>query len=1084
MNNLSHNIEQYIHTYLPIDDPLYSYDYYKHKEFYDLKLDSFEVPDPDSLGLKHQLLQRRYFSPFTNQTRGLIYHEMGTGKSRIISLIVEFNKRYRKCRNYKCDRALIILPNKKLVNQLRDEIYNIFKDEYEYDYSEKEKIAMRNLGISISLSEKAKEFRIRKNINKIYQIVTTSSFFKNMGTDKYIIDNFSNRLIIIDEAHHYRIQTSSKDKSPGIDSQTYDKVYHFLHTVKNCTILLFTGTPIWDKFYDFPTIINLILSRDDRLPEKDSFKRLYYTGNKINPEMRERLMAKLQGLISFLRSNFQDIRKVDVGLKFSQNNTNSWLKYTTVFPCILSKYQQEIVNYVNEKNENSKGLENNTFNSLLCVIPNINEKGEINGGYYDDKDRNLMRIVQHHQNKYVITNKYVRDEFLNNLYKYSSCFSAVLQIIKDNPKKKIFIFNNNIKSQGGLILLSIILELHGYKWNRNIYDLSDEFKNDKKSFITVSGTGKLPIITKDKQIIDILNVYNDSSNRYGDKCQVLLGSSVIAEGINLKDVRIIINMTPWWNKSKDDQIEGRIYRQNSLNNLEKDERTIEIYRLCPVYKCENTDCYIGKGYGEEGMKEYKFSKEENVIIRRYKRSENKDYENSQLYRLMKEVAWDCPLTYKRNIGSHDVDNSRECNYTKCNYTCYNFPENMIDKSKKVWEYKKPEHIINNTYNIYYSGKEKSTIKDKIIRLYKSSSNYNFEVIKSKLGIDNEMLLLECLSELINDTVVIYDMFGFMTYLKEDNDYYFLIPVMNMKYNVLDKIYNDKVYLSKIGIDTDIIENNLLKQSLDIIYGNYDDSVICDENFKLTDKNIHKLYFNTIITMFENIVYYEHHQEEIGNYEIFAHEKQIIMSYLKKELILLEDISTEDNPVYIHFLHYRDYYKPGFGKYPDSIEQQGKTQIYNDGWRSMTKEQEEKYWYLISNVTKVASIDFDKIDYDFHGIIDSSGKFKIRIKNEKGKKKTTGRECVAAGWSKEYIYELFYFMKKYPPHSEYYETYDREELIHYIKLNQDFNIFINNIDKFNDNDLRNILSLQGYSKIELCDFIQKWMEDNDLIAYVE
>ena len=79
-------------------------------------------------------------------------------------------------------------------------------------------------------------------------------------TDETIRDEYSNLVIVIDEAHHLHIKESKKN--------AYSQIYRMLHLVKNCKVILMTGTPMVDSPSEIASLMNLIL---------DFFQMIQYT---------------------------------------------------------------------------------------------------------------------------------------------------------------------------------------------------------------------------------------------------------------------------------------------------------------------------------------------------------------------------------------------------------------------------------------------------------------------------------------------------------------------------------------------------------------------------------------------------------------------------------------------------------------------------------------------------------------------------------------------------------------------------------------------------------------------------------------
>ena len=80
-SDFADNIANFIPSYPSIEDPDFSYEIARKKEFNDIKLPPIEpVPKEQGIPLLSQELQSRFFSPHTDFTSGLLFHGMGTGK--------------------------------------------------------------------------------------------------------------------------------------------------------------------------------------------------------------------------------------------------------------------------------------------------------------------------------------------------------------------------------------------------------------------------------------------------------------------------------------------------------------------------------------------------------------------------------------------------------------------------------------------------------------------------------------------------------------------------------------------------------------------------------------------------------------------------------------------------------------------------------------------------------------------------------------------------------------------------------------------------------------------------------------------
>ena len=115
-----------------------------------------------------------------------------------------------------------------------------------------------------------------------------------------------------------------------------------------------------------------------------------------------------------------------------------------------------------------------------------------------------------------------------------------------------------------------------------------------------------------------------------------------AEGINLRNVRQVHIMEPYWNEVRIEQVIGRAIRQCHHSDLPMDERTVDVFRYKMVRKS-------GKETSDENMENIS-RKKNNLLI--------------SFIESIKEVAVDCEL-----FKAHNMMGSK--------YSCFKFNENSL-----------------------------------------------------------------------------------------------------------------------------------------------------------------------------------------------------------------------------------------------------------------------------------------------------------------------------------------------------------------------------------------------------------------------
>ena len=143
------------------------------------------------------------------------------------------------------------------------------------------------------------------------------------------------------------------------------------------------------------------------------------------------------------------------------------------------------------------------------------------------------------------------------------------------------------------------------------------------------------------------------------------------EGLDLKNIRQVHILEPWYNVNRLEQIVGRAVRNYSHYDLPEAKRNTTIYQY--VNLCGNTDV-------------------ESIDFRMYRISENKQKNISKIEKVMKENSIDCNLNEKilsfKNINKNIITSdksfngsklikydigdkpfSRLCDYGECNFKC-------------------------------------------------------------------------------------------------------------------------------------------------------------------------------------------------------------------------------------------------------------------------------------------------------------------------------------------------------------------------------------------------------------------------------
>jgi superfamily II DNA or RNA helicase len=871
---ISHNI--------PLANPYGDEDLYsvirRKQEFNELTITRADLERPPIIGelKKHQKLIQRFLSIHTPYTGLLLWHEVGTGKTLSAIAVAEAMKLYQPDK-----RALVLVKGQTVATNFRNEI-----TKFEKSYL---------VGAINDKGETNQSFVTRK-INESYQISTFYRFCKYLSLDseagrEKCKQMYSSRVIIIDEVHNLRSDTSNEDDVEEKEEKVerigraskinkYDILYQFLHIVENCKILLLTATPMKNQSNEFADIMNLILPMNKQIKTGKAFDSLYFNQQHIL-QHEEEIKSKIKGYISYLRqSNVNTIptildasgaAKIDTMPDFVsfvrlEMKGEQLVDYVESYNMDKNQHpleqlqNGESVREIEIESDSSTGIFYESSQSILCTFPKNYETKQGVHKKHGITKRSSSNIVIDMIRKYNgdgPNDKVDQDTFVSIVNQYSIKYHYILEHLISEEKKgkygKCFIYCRYIDGSG-LFLLENLLQQIGY--SKVVSGDSIKKQKDKKKrycLITSQNEDADPI--SNSRVNEYLNAYNDPENKNGEYIQIILGSGTISESRSLFCVRHVFIVTPFWNYTETEQAIGRAVRSYSHALLNKEEQTVTIHRLiADVPSAANTQDIIS-------LDKYM-----------YETSYQKDKKIKQIEAIAREMAVDCTFfefqnksniinqidnSINKEVVANEVvakDGSRECFYTRCDYQCYTPPVPPLPGQVDT--------LLKDTYHLFYTEKEYNMLVNAIqhfIYMYPSVTKFSFTLSQlrdhshpliSSLPIH---VLLRCIYDICKRNERFLDSNGFFAYLKEKNDVFFLSYSIfytredDEFYTSVREIapsYEDKEFLDTIiNSDREHIFKNLCRFMLDSSLSKDQKLYLFSNNFK---ENIQELFLKTLV----------------------------------------------------------------------------------------------------------------------------------------------------------------------------------------------------------------------------------------------
>jgi len=358
-------------------------------------------------------------------------------------------------------------------------------------------------------------------------------------------------------------------------------------------------------------------------------------------------------------------------------------------------------------------------------------------------------------------------------------YSAKIKAICDNIKNStgiVLIYSKYIA--GGVIPMALALEEMGFTRYGNDASL---FENppieslDLKTYENIKNktsipakyimiTGNINLSPNSQEVIAAATV---KENLNGNKIKVIIISEAGAEGIDLKFIRQVHILEPWWNLSTIEQIIGRAVRSCSHKDLELKYRNVQLFLYGTKIADTNKEAYD---------------------LYLYRNAEDKAIKIGQVTRLLKEVSVDCLLnSSQQNFSAEIMDTTIQ--QTISNGATINF--NVGDKPfttncdfldsclYKCYPEDKIKEINNLSYSdSFFNSNEKliSRIKD----LFKEKYYYEENELLSQINYKKtfpDLQIFKALEQLTENTnEIITDKYNRPGRVINLGSYYFFQPL--------------------------------------------------------------------------------------------------------------------------------------------------------------------------------------------------------------------------------------------------------------------------------------------------------------------
>lgn len=609
--------------------------------------------------------------------------------------------------------------------------------------------------------------------------------------------HFSNTVIVIDEVHNVR--TLDEKDSKMVPPYLMKVLTH----AENVKLLLLSATPMFNDVTEITWLVNLLLANDKQPPlaDDDVFNR---PNGKVNFDL---LRKSLKGRVSYMRGenpftfplrlspkiNIDDnVLNEHPKIDIKGSKTSFKTKDIDMISGIFDYYQKQAyasyasqlknkdgntadsasdIDNVDGDNEGGGAIAQKSVFQRLQHVSNIvfpslaADDGDDGGGVLLGKTgfNSIFKDVtpagsgnlklEYHA---PIVEKFGEILKPKEIGKYSAKMKNILNYVKRSDGI-VFIFSTYIYS--GVLPLAIALEHMGFNkyGNKNILSSSSSktkpFKvNGQQATYCIlagqSGENKRFSSDFEKEIEALVS----ERNKNGEVIKVVLGTNVVSEGIDMKNIREVHILEPWYNLNKCEQIIGRAVRHCSHLLLPPEKRNVTVYHHVGLLN----------------------TKEESVDYYKYRLAIQKNERIKSIENLLKSIAIDCH--FNKSVARYDknklklkinVLTSQQKNQDMkvLDYAIGDDEESKYSKFKCIEKIdKSAQSTDDSTFNISFYDDEIKSYVQNIIQAFKVSHAYSFDALSSYVkslhhrqesAADfDKVLLIHALNKMIDDRVSI------------------------------------------------------------------------------------------------------------------------------------------------------------------------------------------------------------------------------------------------------------------------------------------------------------------------------------------
>lgn len=787
----------------------------KKREFVELRSEPFKVleegeEDPCSSEASFRITPvqqfiRNFLSPKTPYNSALLYHSVGVGKTQAGIQVAEgFLEVYPR-------KKIFIIAPKNIQSGFYRNIFDINRiaigtgNEPNIANQGTGDLYMRLTGTIYERDKAVIERKVNETIRRRYAFYGYLAFRnyirkvidKRVGRiadpkirvklmDEALRNEFSGRVLIVDEAHHLRDEEAAMEDNEELDtagaggkedvddtnsgSKLAPYLKQVLVAVDGLKLVLMTATPMYNTAKEIVTLLNFMLLNDKKQTLTEG--QLFDKKGSLRPGSQRLLHRAASAYISFMRGENPRTFPVRLFPRSVGGGTEEPFVYPGLDPGGIVKVREEDKVAMRTLPLVPSYLEGDGLAIMERLMEEEIPDSAAQSGRYSIRIRD--RLIQAgnfifpgeegddnigdtgFQNTFVkeglgIATKYRAGDGISadwlaveNIGYFSPKAATVLRSIQ-SAKGVCFVYSRFVTT--GVLVLALALEANGYTLasrTQNLFADGIQSPGGRQCALCPlkerghgggGGGGsaahaftpaKYVLLTGNDEIsprnAESIAMARASENAYGRQVKVVLGSQVAAEGVDLRFVREIHIFDSWYHLNKTDQVIGRGIRFCSHSLLPQEQR--------------NATIFLHVLAGLEGR--------ETMDLYSYRQALFKAKQVGEVSRQLKIHALDCNLNrdaiqilgqppirmedsqgvMRDNVNINDTPFSPLCDWLEtCEYKCV--PEVNTD----IQSLDALDALDDSTYDEYSARYKESRLKTRVRNLFAMQAFYDVALFR-------------------------------------------------------------------------------------------------------------------------------------------------------------------------------------------------------------------------------------------------------------------------------------------------------------------------------------------------------------------